>query len=847
MFPRFSLPYIDPLAFVLGFLAASIFWWMVARIRPLLKEMRQEMSERRETSRARGSSNLEENHRKATLHRAQGMHLSASLFALDEILVEPRLLAPPPRIAPDTPIFTEDIVSQALPYLPSWPELAAEYNAPTIGLGEATQGDFHLAITGQCGTGKTVALAHLACLSARRDPSLGKLAEAVPILVHVADLILPFPEGRDVLGPLTELVSEDAAVFDLPRVPSFVQQLFKGGHVLLLLDGVDELAPDGMEHVRAYLSALMQAYPRTRVVTTICPDNMSALTGLGFTPMAIRPWGNAERTVFLERWSENWERFVAVEAWAQTGPHLPDPILLNAWVLPESNTLTPLEFTLKTWGAYGGDGRGPRPLDAIETHLRRITPSGIPALALETLAMQITLTGQPVFDPRKAREWVRSFEPPEERPVETPEEDAETPDGRDKSGRNRKGRRRQPTPTPGLLSKLSDSGLLVAYPNNRMRFIHTVFSGYLAGRSLTAYDATGTLLDQPAWTGLAMAMRYLAAFGDVSTLVDELLKTTALPMHRPLLLASRWLRDAPREAPWRGKLLTALMQLLQNEGQPVSLRGQAMAAFALSSDPGASALFRQAITTTSTDMMRLAALGSGALGDSKAIPNLNGLFQVPSRTVRQAACLALVAIGSTPALEVVATALLHGDEDLRRAAAEALANHPTEGYPMLRDGATMEDPAVRRAVVYGLGRVRQPWADAILRDLQVQDNQWVVRNAATEVLDSRQQTHPGIPHKLTPAADTPWLVEFAGSQGTGIVPGTPGTDVLLLGLKSEKEEIRLGVVAYLKATPSEGVLGNLYQAMYSGDPELREAIFLAIWELAAHGTKLPNPNKYGVG
>ena len=52
--------------------------------------------------------------------------------------------------------------------------------------------------------------------------------------------------------------------------------------------------------------------------------------------------------------------------------------------------------------------------NAIASHVRRLAPSNTPLAALETLAMQVVLNSQPVFDPRSAREWVKSFELPDE-------------------------------------------------------------------------------------------------------------------------------------------------------------------------------------------------------------------------------------------------------------------------------------------------------------------------------------------------------------------------------------------------------------------------------------------------
>ena len=316
-------------------------------------------------------------------------------------------------------------------------------------------------------------------------------------------------------------------------------------------------------------------------------------------------------------------------------------------------------------------------------------------------------------------------------------------------------------------------------------------------------------------------------------------------MHRPLLAAARWLRDAPKDAPWRGKLYSALATILQTEGIPLSLRGQALSAFVLSNDATSGPLLRQFLTTLSFELVHLAALGIGAIRDVKAIPILERVMDSPSLSARRAACMALVAIGTNEALELVAHTLLNADEDLRRAAAESLANDPGEGHAMLKDGATLKDILLRRAVVYGLARVNEPWADEILQKIQIEDDQWVVRNAASQVLDSRTQFNPRIPHPLKHPSESPWLIEFAGKQGVGISPGSPAIDVLLLALKSEDPDVRLASLPYLKRVPTEGVINQLYGAMYKDDPELREAAYNVLWEIGASGIKLPHPSQFG--
>src|SRR5215211_5975129 len=156
----------DFISFVIGFVSGVLFTWLLSRVRPLLAQIRESARERREAAQVRRTAGLEDNHRRITLRRAQGMHLASSLFSLDEILQEPRLIAPPARVEPGVIGIQEDIISQTLPYMPAWPELAAIYRAPTLGLAEALAGGSNVVITGAAGTGKTVALAHLASLAA---------------------------------------------------------------------------------------------------------------------------------------------------------------------------------------------------------------------------------------------------------------------------------------------------------------------------------------------------------------------------------------------------------------------------------------------------------------------------------------------------------------------------------------------------------------------------------------------------------------------------------------------------------------------------------------------------------
>src|SRR6185503_21058556 len=86
-------------------------------------------------------------------------------------------------------------------------------------------------------------------------------------------------------------------------------------------------------------------------------------------------------------------------------------------------------------------------------------------------------------------------------------------------------------PSHGLLSKMVESGLLISHANNKMRFLHPVLNGYLAGQAIGDNEADTTLLALPDWDGKMLSLRYLAARGDATAVADIMLRGSELPLH----------------------------------------------------------------------------------------------------------------------------------------------------------------------------------------------------------------------------------------------------------------------------------------------------------------------------
>ncbi len=841
-------------SFLFGAIVATVIWWALSLLKPVFRQLLESLRQQQRERALQGGSDLENTHRKIVFRQTQSAHLAASLFALDEIALETRLLAPPSYAEPGAPRPHIDIAAQAIPYLPDFPEFAAVYKGATLTIPEAISGGVNIIITGQPGSGKSTALASLASCIINRRPEAAGLHESIPFFIHAADLGLPLKDPKkptDFLSPISSKLSEMAGALTAPKIPGFVEYAFQSGRALLLLDGVDELSPSGLQEVSAYLRVILRQFPRARIITTGAPEYVDGLLTLGFVPMSIMPWTTQQQREFLQVWMMLWQKYVATEAWAQAALTPIDPILLNRWLLEGNLGLTPLELTLKVWAAYAGDARGSRPTDAIEAHLRRLLPAQAPVEALYTIGAQASLNGLALFETGRAKEWTKSFEPAAPLPESAPAAGEAMPPTSGVTGplNTKPDAKKQTGPLPrpaSLVSQMTVSGILAAHGGSLARFAHPVYLGFLAGKGLNAADAE-TVLKQPDWVGRTTTLRYLAAFGDTTSLVNTLLTTEDHILLRPRLTAARLLRDAPPKAPWRNAIMGTLIQMLQNEDHPAGLRGQVVAALAMSGDPNAGALFRQLMLSPSNELRRLAALGAGVVQDGKSVDALIEVLTTSAGAARQAACLALVELGTSQALEAIAAALLRGDEQLRIAAAESLANNTDAGYETLRDGVTNEDILVRRAIVYGLARVQEEWAQELLGKIPTQDDQWVVRNAAVEVLDAIQRPNPRIPQRELRPENMPWLIEFAGKYGMGVVPGEPATDLLLLALKDDNPEYQQAALHYLRHTPTEGVLAALYPHLFGTNAEMRDGVFKILHEMAMGGARLPHPQQFGLG
>jgi HEAT repeat protein len=802
--------HIDRLSFWIGFLAASLFWWVYGIIRGQLPRLRLSLQNQAATNRKRSNFALDERWRKLTLLKAQNMHLSAAMFPLDEILIPPRILASPLPIEPDGSLPMEDDSSLVISITPDWTELTACYSMRYTCLADALQNQVNVAVIGKPGIGKTVCLAQYASQLARRDPEVGALGDYLPIMLHVTDLNIPEKQPYSPVNIILSTVVPSAPTIIRSQLPKFLRNLFNNGQVILLLDGADELSQPELQTLSTFLSVLIKDFPQVHFVMTGSSDYLDGLLALGIVPLSLAGWNPLDKKHFIELWHQQWQQHIEPDTTHKEQSKPVDLQLVDDWLMGDTSIHSPFELTLQVWSAYQGDLQGPRNGDAIEAYLRRIIYNSKLRSAAENMAVQSILAGQSKIAASTAGGYFQEAE--------------------------------------GALAGLMEHGLLVNRVNASYSFTHPILAAYLASCAIHEEEELTRLMAQPVWTGKDSIFTYLANQLDMTAIITARnQQETNDPLQRSLLSVARWLPEAPASETWRNQVLRSLVELLRNDNYPLALRSKAASALVASNDTSIPVIFRQFLLSSSAMIRQLGCLGCGALRDTKAITDLGGLLSDPSPWVRSAACMALVALGTNASMKIATEVLMYGDENLGRVAAEAFASQPPTGYEILRESSASTNLLVRRASVFGLVRTREPWAIEILEKMRIEDGQWVVRNAASQVLDTAKEANPYQPRQLPLPHETPWLVAFASKQGGGISPQQSIKEIVFSVLSSGTAEEKQAVLTYVSLinNPDSGLIGAIYKIFYTEDGPVREAACYALWLLSISGAELPSPVEFG--
>lgn len=778
--------------FIFGFALGIFTIWAIRRLIPVSKIAFIWIREQTVALQENLAASTADPYIQDLVFRLDNHHLANPLFPLRQIMVAPRLIAPCPATDPTSEDQQIDRYHSIFPPLPDWNTLSGIYQSPSIPVVSILETDANFLITGDLGTGKTTALSFMALSMIQKETRRNSDDQRLVLFVHASDILSNLTEDQqDVIKPLIAAARQAAGSSLSGFIPRFLKNQFNNRRALLFIDGFDELPATRIAPVAKWLTAFSQENPQHQIIASGPTKGYDGLLKAGrFVALSISPWSKHELESFLSKWAHAWQTYVQ--------PSIPrgsitevDPVLLNAWLKISRSVFDPLDATLKVWASYVGDIKTPTLTDSLHAYVQRMLSPN------EQHAAQFI-----------AMNWIRT---------------------RNDVIREESIDRRAP------VQDLIDAKILLRRSKGEIGFCNPNIGAFLAARAL-ALEKNPRIEFHDEWQPGAVATRYYASIADMTESIKGIKEYMNDPLNKVLLASAAWLRDAPADAGWRNHILSPLAVLIQDNSQPYGMRLRALHAIVSANEKSAEALFKKMLDSSSAKGRVIGALGLGGLCAEESVPELlarNTPEEVDE--VRLAINLALAAIGTAQALIGLGKWLLEGDDADQLFAAEALASHDGEGFAMLEEAAAMEGVRIRRAAAHGLGRVLNKRADELLSRIEIEDDQAIVRNVATEMLEQRR----GDLWDLSPPADDisnlPWLIVFAAEGGLGITPGKGAYEILRRALLAGSKPQRIAALEAISRYGAQDLVLDVLKAMEAEDMQVKNAAYEALWYLSASG------------
>lgn len=813
------------------------------------------------------------------LHR----HLPGKQLPITDVLIEPRFLqgrAPVLALEEnDEGILIETDLYRVIPMLHQFPSIYAAIQMETLSLQDLETGNPHVAILGLPGSGKSSALAILGLIGLgaisledfrdkdrqqfdetedeklpqdvrerrqrereevqlrairqlrelqKRDEEVEKankrddavdLDKLFPIYAHLHDIDLnPSHYGgridpaEPLVNALHHYVSKTAATVSAP----LLYRMLSDGKAIIMVDGFDEVTPQEAAHYHEWIGALRQHYANNLIVITGPATGYDTLVNVGYAPVFIAPLNGLQIETYVNKWLAIWPKQgtlpaenelkslstnnrnrsildLTIKTWAtlQGGIHETGRRgFYENYVRRQVDGIDHAEAVLRDAAAYWLDHNHLPPLDALQQIVAKHLGLEVGEIAAEELA-----EGEEASAKKKAK--------------------ATKNEGLDKVQK--------------FLAKLTPNPLVHLLPDGTIGFSHPVIGWYLAGETLqqTPPNRLASLAHNPNWHG---ALSFATAIVDLEPTVLEKVKATPDLLFTNMFSVVDWMPDAPDSLRWKTEILKRLSAAVLAPNQFPAMREYALAALVSARDEsgGVAYILRQAIRSGNADLRRVGCLGLGALGTLQAINDLSPMLYDDVLEVQLAAGLALGAIGTEEALTAMTEALLSGDRNLRKVVAEAFAAIPGEGHAILHDGIEHTDLEVRRACAYGLARIPQTWALISIYRTMLEDNEWSVRQAATQAFTYAREPQKIGPQFYPEPVAYEWLVKWASGRGEPVPEGEAGRQVLMMALQSAPSRIRVEAARALGSLSHVGAIKALYQTLTDNDADVRMAAFNAL-------------------
>ncbi len=870
----------EPKNFIVGLLSGWATAFALYQARGILGAMRQSVETRRETAQRYATRSPEGRYVGELLKRCQSDHLAGASVPLSDIVIEPRFIAPAPFAAPADEDVNRDPF-HIIPLVHDYPALHAAYHLQTLSIEDLGHGERALALLGLPGSGRTTALQAIALWSlsqvefkppkdaialqleeeeallkaderatrikdrvtleerarerlaeeqaqdggSTRDPGLtDQRRGSVPLFKRLLPLYIDLgyiaPEiealGRraDPAEPLVRAIQIQYGGVTAKVIPSKLYEYLNRGSALVLLDGYDGLTATERQQVSHWLRAFLREYRRNFIIVSGPTSGFDGLTRAGLTPVYLRPWNDVLSNAAADLWAARWTKI------AGSGSAPSEAQIEQARA--QIRGLSAFDAAMVMRAIFAGDltiedEQNLSLSDAVHSYLRGLGISD-EHMTQAAAAAVLQLERGP-FDEQSLQK------------VAAAKAGADAADAKAAARLNQAQLQ--------LLRTLESARLIHRYQDGRWHFRHSQVTAYLASLTLNEMDAV-TMRDKARRPEWSWAFAYGAGHANIEPAVQSRLDMPPDVLYDSVLRMACWLATSSDQAAWRASVLKQLDAFLNLPNQFSALRERAAAALVTTRDPASVNSFRRALRTGDIEIRMLACLGLGATRDPLAIGPLREYLTDSDSRVQLAATLANGPIATDEAMEQLAVVITGNAEALQRAAAETFAALPDEGYPLLHEAVNSEDLGLRRAAIFGLGRVPTPWAIISIYRIFLEDPQWYVRSAAQQVFIDMQQTDARL-RAYPDVEQIGWLKDWVERQGEEVGARSP-EEALVEALADEDPALNALSAQAISQLGLVGNAGALYNALRSRDPEVRGAAFRALAGLQQQiGAPLPAP------
>ncbi len=704
--------------------------------------------------------------------------------------------------------------------------------------------------------------------------------ERLPVWVPLESLNLAparEPGRHALLRPITDYLSTSLPVLIAAAATASVRARLISGPCLLVCDNLDMLDEEAAAQALTWLQDLSQAYPDHILIVGGTAEGYGRLIERGFAPLLLEGLNQQQVAQFIEQWrswheanmlsvweTERAAAQAAFEAEKKRAQREGRPLPAEAdWPMPEMPAPPP--NLLQFWPA----GRRDRvlPLDLALVSLVWHEQSEVPPTRLMYFAQTVmSMLNRIETDLLALPHWGRVLAPlawqmHQENRYEARRDELEKPiidlllqirpelraqvvaagggaspqaAAAPTDSKSGTAARQDEQPNVNRLARaalnalLKNSELLIDVGRGRVAFVHPTLRAYFA-----AQHAARSSLDEemiahvhdPRWQD---TVGFYATLTTATPLVLERIKGADDAFHSNFMAAAQYLvLSSEPDKKLMGRVLGQLSQVLLDPQQPAPLRQQAATTIAYTEAKGALYLFGQAIKHANPMVRRMGVFGAGQVEDERVIAGLLQALNDADCLVRAEAVHALGQWGGEQVLDGLVQGLQDAEELPRRVAAESLALLGNEGVALLQEAVQNDDIYIRRAAIYGLGQVNEPWAMERIIQVFRQDGEWFVRSAASEVMEKAQAAAPSIlpKHDLL---HEPWLAAWAAQEGLPMETPETAWRILLQALQSKNSATQLAAVDLLRVYGDERAIAPLQAALSASDALVRDAAYVAL-------------------